>query len=60
MIQSYLRDRVLYYNTIEGRITNNVRAGISQESMLGPDIWNIDYDEILRLKDLSKGVFLIG
>ena len=28
--------------------------------MLGPDIWNIDYDAILRLKDLPEGVFLVG
>ena len=41
MIQSYLRDRVLYYNTIEGRITNNVRAGVAQESMLEDQTFGI-------------------
>ena len=46
-MQSYLSDRVLLYDTTEGRRTKVVTAGAAQGSVLGPDIWNIDYDEIL-------------
>ena len=50
IMQSYLSDLVLLYDTIEGRRTKVVTAGAAQGSVLGSDIWNIDYDKILGLR----------
>ena len=60
IIQSFLSDRVLLYDTTEGRRTKVLIAGAAQGSVLGPDIWNIDYDSILGLKGLPEGVSLVG
>ena len=35
-------------------------AGAAQGSVLGPDIWNIDYDGILGLTGLPEGASLVG
>ena len=59
-MQSYLSDLVLLYDTTHGRRTNVVIAGAAQGSVLGPDIWNIDYDEILGLSGLPEGASLVG
>ena len=60
VMQSYLRDRVLLYDATEGRRTKVVTAAAAQGSVLGPDIWNIDYNEILGLSRLPEGASLIG
>ena len=59
-MQSYLSDRVLLYDTTEGRRTRVVTAGAAQGSVLEPDICNIDYDGILGLTRLPEGASLIG
>lgn len=59
MIQSYLSNRVLLYDTVEGRKSSKLTAGVPQGSILGPILWNIMYDGILRL-ELLDGVEIVG
>lgn len=49
IMQDYLRDRILVYDTSEGERRREVTAGAAQGSILGPDIWNIVYDGILKI-----------
>ena len=58
-MQSYLSDRILLYDTAEGRRTRVVTAGATQGSVLRPDIWNIDYDGMLGLTELPEGASLV-
>ena len=55
IMQSYLSNQVLLYDITEGRRTKVLTVGAAQGSVLGPDIWNIDYDGILGLKGLPEG-----
>ena len=55
IMQSYLSDRVFLYDTTGWRRTKLLIAGAAQGSVLGPDIWNIDYDGLLGLKGLPEG-----
>lgn len=59
IIQSYLKDRVLIYNTTEGIKKVEITSGAAQGSILGPDLWNVSYDEILRI-DMPQDTFLVG
>ena len=45
----YLRNRQVMYKTTEGRIYRETTAGVAQGSVLGPDLWNVTYDGLLRL-----------
>lgn len=55
MICSYLSERTL---TI-GEKKMDIRRGVPQGSVLGPLLWNIYYDEVLRLP-MPEGVQIIG
>ena len=46
LISSYLRDRWI---AKDGN-TYRMSAGVPQGSMLGPTLWNVAYDEVLRLR----------
>lgn len=59
IIGDYLRDRVLLYNTSGGPREYKVTSGAAQGSILGPDLWNASYDEILRI-DMPADTFLVG
>lgn len=59
MLQSYLSDRELIYDTNDGQRTKRISSGAAQGSILGPDLWNITYDDILRI-EMPEETYLIG
>lgn len=59
VLQSYLKDRELLYDTSDGMRRKKITSGAAQGSILGPDLWNITYDEILRI-EMPDDTYLVG
>lgn len=59
VVEDYLRNRRLTYETTEGQMTRQITAGVAQGSILGPDFWNGVYDSLLRM-ELPLGVRLVA
>lgn len=59
IIKDYLKNRVLSYNTKQGIRSMQVTSGAAQGSILGPDLWNASYDEILKI-EMPEDTFLVG
>ena len=59
VIKDYLKNRVLIYDTNQGPRRMQVTSGTAQGSILGPDLWNATYDEILRI-EMPEDTFLVG
>ena len=55
----YLKDRSIVYDTEDGPIKREIISGAAQGSMLGPDIWNVFYDGMLRV-EMPDSAFLVG
>lgn len=49
MIRDYFRDRILEYVDMDGSVQERgIGCGVSQGSVLGPLLWNLAYDHVLR------------
>ncbi|CAH2092931.1 unnamed protein product [Euphydryas editha] len=59
VIDDYLRDRFLIYETTMGEMRRKLSGGAAQGSVLGPELWIILYDALLRL-NLPTEVILEG
>jgi len=60
VLDSYLSDRWLWYVGRGGAFKSvRVTCGVSQGSVLGPTLWNIAYDAVLRV-DLPPGGEVLG
>lgn len=59
IIKSYLHDRTIVYDGEDFTSVFYVYGGVPQGSVIGPLLWNVVYDKLLRLK-LGRDVFLVG
>lgn len=59
VILSYFSERALTYNTDAGPKSRDISGGVPQGSVLGPILWNVMYDGVLRLP-LPTGTTTVG
>lgn len=50
ILEGYLRDRTLLYDADDGRHEKRLTAGTAKGLILGPNLWNVSYDDLLRLE----------
>ena len=59
MIDDYLSDRWVIYEGEKWSLTEEMTCGATEGSRVGPLVWNVMYDNSLRL-DLPAGTSIIG
>jgi len=59
LVADYFKDRVLTYSSDVGEYEYQVTGGVPQGSIVGPIIWNVMYDGILR-QVLPEGSTVVG
>lgn len=59
MIRSYFKDRVLIYENAGRTYEKHITSGAAQGSILGPELWNINYDDIFRT-EMPSDAYLVG
>lgn len=50
MVRRYLGDRKFIYDSAGGPCTKKITVGATQDSIRGPDLWNVTNDAILRIE----------
>ena len=59
MIDDYLSDRWVIYEGDKWSLKGEMTCGAPQGSRVGPLVWNVMYDDFLRM-DLPAGTSIIG
>lgn len=59
MVRSYLEDRRIVFDSAGEKKEKKITAGAAQGSILGPDLWNVAYDDLLQMA-MPDGTFLVG
>ena len=59
MIDDYLSDRWVIYDGDKRSLKEEMTCGAPQGSRVGPLVWNVMYDDFLRM-DLLAGTSIIG
>lgn len=58
MVQEYFLGRKVVGETVEGEFSIDIARGVPQGSVMGPLLWNLAYDGVLRIK-YPEGVVLV-